>query len=184
MFNFRIDQAVRALKRGEVIAYPTEGVWGLGCDPFDPEAVAKLLKLKQRDVGKGLILVAATIEQFEPYLRALTPAQREMLEHSWPGAQTWVIPHAGTFPDWITGYKPTVALRVSAHVGVVALCRAFGGPIVSTSANPSGRAPARTSLQVRRYFSNRLNYVLQGKLGGQLGPTPIRDLISGRPLRD
>ena len=184
MFNFRIGQAVRALKRGGVIAYPTEGVWGLGCDPFDPSAVAKLLQLKQRDVNKGLILVAATIEQFEPYLGALTSAQKQMLERSWPGARTWVIPHGGTLPDWVTGYKPTVALRVSAHGGVAALCRVYGGPIVSTSANPSGRAPARTSLQVRRYFSNQLDYVLQGKLGGQVGPTPIRDLISGRSLRE
>lgn len=183
MPNFHIDQAARALRRAGVIAYPTEGVWGLGCDPFNPDAVAKLLMLKQREVGKGLILVAATIEQFEPYLRALTPLQRGLLERSWPGPQTWVTPHGGTLPDWITGYKPRAALRVSAHPIVAALCRSFGRPIVSTSANPSGRAPARTSLHVRRYFPRQLDYVLQGELGGQAGPTPICDLISGRTLR-
>lgn len=183
MFSIRIRQAARALKRGGVIAYPTEGVWGLGCDPFDPAAVARLLELKQRDVGKGLILVAASVEQFEPFLSALNPAQRERLAQSWPGPQTWVVSHGATLPGWVTGYQATVALRVSAHPIVAALCRCYGGPIVSTSANPSGRPPARSALKVRRYFGAKLDYVLQGKLGGQLGPTPIRELASGRLLR-
>ncbi len=183
MFSMHIRQATRALRRGGVIAYPTEGVWGLGCDPFDPDAVAKVLALKQREVSKGLILIAASIGQFDPYLQSLTGPQREQLNKSWPGPQTWVVPHGATLPDWITGYKQTVALRVSAHPIVAALCRAFGGPIVSTSANPSGRAPARNSLQVRRYFPRQLDYILPGALGGQVGPTPIRDLLSGRLLR-
>ncbi|MFT3929087.1 MAG: L-threonylcarbamoyladenylate synthase [Spongiibacteraceae bacterium] len=183
MSSIHVRQAVQALRRGGVIAYPTEGVWGLGCNPFDPDAVAKVLELKQREVSKGLILIAATIEQCESFLRAATPAQRSALERSWPGPQTWVVPHGGTLPDWVTGFKSTVALRVSAHPLVAALCRAYGGPIVSTSANPSGREPARNSLQVRHYFSDRLDYILPGKLGGQLGPTPIRDLVSGQLLR-
>lgn len=183
MSKIHIRQAVSALRRGGVIAYPTEGVWGLGCDPFDPDAVARVLELKQREVGKGLILIAATIEQCEPYLCALTSEQRDLLKRSWPGPQTWVIPHGGTLPAWVTGYKSTVALRVSAHPVVAALCRAFGGPLVSTSANPSGRTPARNGLQVRQYFSDRLDYILPGRLGGQVGPTPIRDLVSGNLLR-
>ena len=183
MSTLHIRQAVRALKRGGVIAYPTEGVWGLGCDPFNPDAVAKVLELKRRAVTKGLILIAATIEQCEPFLRAINPAQHDLLDESWPGPQTWVIPHGGALPDWVTGYKPTVALRVSAHAEVAALCAAFGGPLISTSANPSGRPPARDALQVRHYFADRLDYILPGKLGGQLGPTPIRDLVSGDLLR-
>ncbi len=183
MSSIHVRQAVRALRRGGVIAYPTEGVWGLGCDPFDPEAVARVLELKRRPVSKGLILIAATIEQCEPFLGALTPVQRDLLDQSWPGPHTWVIPHGGTLPAWVTGYKPSVALRVSAHPGVVALCRAFGGPLISTSANPAGRPPARTRLQVRHYFADRLDYILPGRLGGQVGPTPIRDLVSGERLR-
>lgn len=183
MFNMHIRLAVRALRRGGVIAYPTEGVWGLGCDPFDPVAVAKLLELKQRAVHKGLILVAADMGQLAPCLGDLTPAQRDCLTQSWPGPHTWVVPHGSSLPNWISGYKPTVALRVSAHPVVAALCRAYGGPIVSTSANPAGLPPARTALTVRRYFGDKLDCVLQGKLGGQTGPTPIRDLVSGRSLR-
>ena len=180
---FHIRRAVRALRSGGVIAYPTEGVWGLGCDPFDADAVAALLQLKQREVSKGLILAAADIAQFEPFLQAISDEQREQLLRSWPGPNTWVVHHDNTLPDWVTGYKSTVALRVSAHPIVAQLCRRFGGPIVSTSANPSGRAPATSALQVRRYFGAKLDYVLQGKLGGQAGPTPIRDLVSGRLLR-
>lgn len=183
MSSLHIRQAVLALRRGGVIAYPTEGVWGLGCDPFNPAAVAQVLELKQRDVNKGLILVAASVAQFEPYLRAVTATQLRLLESGWPGPQTWVVPHGDSLPDWITGYKSKAALRVSAHPVVAALCHAFGGPIVSTSANPSGRAAAGSGLKVRRYFANQLDYVLQGKLGGQIGPTPIRDLISGDLLR-
>ena len=183
MSYLHVRLAARALRRGGVIAYPTEGVWGLGCDPFDAEAVARLLMLKRRDVGKGLILVAAAIEQFAPFLHALTPAQRRQLAAGWPGPQTWVVPHGAALPDWITGYKPTVALRVTAHPLVADLCRAFGGPIVSTSANPSGRPPARDAFTVRRYFGDRLDYLLPGRLGGQTGPTPIRELIGGRLLR-
>lgn len=183
MSTLHVRQAVRALRLGGVIAYPTEGVWGLGCDPFNPDAVAKVLELKQREVSKGLILVAAAIEQLEPYLRAVTSTQRDLLESSWPGPQTWVVPHGNTLPDWVTGYKSTVALRVSAHIGVRDLCATFGGPIVSTSANPAGYPPAHSAFKVRCYFADNLDYVLQGKLGGQAGPTPIRDLATGNMLR-
>ncbi len=183
MSSIHIRQAVRALRAGGVIAYPTEGVWGLGCDPFDPDAVAKVLALKQRDVDKGLILVAASVDQFDPFLRTATLEQRRSLEATWPGPQTWVVPHGDALPDWVTGYKSTAALRVSAHPLVAALCRAFGGPLVSTSANPSGRDPAHTAQRVRHYFEDRLDYILPGHLGGQRGPTPIRDLVSGESLR-
>lgn len=178
-----IRRAVRALNNSGVIAYPTEGVWGLGCDPFDAHAINRLLRLKQRDRTKGLILVAADVAQFIPYLYALTPEQRAQLEATWPGPQTWLVPHQNSLPHWITGGKAKVALRVSAHPAVSALCHAYGRPIVSTSANPSGRPAAGTALQVRRYFGDALDYVLQGKLGGCNGPTPIRDIVTGHWLR-
>ncbi|HEY3700472.1 MAG TPA: Sua5/YciO/YrdC/YwlC family protein [Spongiibacteraceae bacterium] len=179
----QIRSAVRALNNGGVIAYPTEGVWGLGCDPFDARAVNRLLQLKHRDMAKGLILVAADLAQFVPYLCALSPEQRTQLEATWPGPQTWLIPHQNSLPAWVTGGKAKVALRVSAHPMVSALCRSYGRPIISTSANPSGRPAASTALQVRRYFGDKLDYVLQGKLGGGSGPTPIRDLVTGHWLR-
>ena len=181
--RFHLRRAALALHGGGLIAYPTEGVWGLGCDPFDPHAVSRLLELKQRNPAKGLILVAAEIDQLAPFLAGLSASEYQQLASGWPGPQTWLIPHGGAIPDWISGGSLRVALRVSAHPGVAALCREFGGPLVSTSANPAGKPPARNALQVRRYFGDRVDYVLPGTLGGQRGPTPIRDLRSGRMVR-
>jgi L-threonylcarbamoyladenylate synthase len=181
--NFRIHLAVRALRAGGVIAYPTEGVWGLGCDPENPAAVLRLLELKQRNMAKGLVLVAADIDQFAPHLAGLPADQRQQLQASWPAALTWLVPGNGAAADWICGASDRVALRVSAHEVVAALSRAFGGPLVSTSANPSGRPAAMTALGVRRYFGDRLDYILGGELGGRGAPTPIRDLATGAFLR-
>lgn len=181
--NFRIHQAVHALRAGGVIAYPTEGVWGLGCDPDNPAAVLRLLELKRRDMAKGLVLVAADIEQFEPHLHGLRMEQQRQLQASWPAALTWLVPDNGAAADWIRGASRSVALRVSPHPVVAGLCRAFGGPLVSTSANPSGRPAAMSALRVRHYFGDSLDYILAGDLGGRGAPTPIRDLATGAFLR-
>ena len=130
-----LDAAVAALRDGGVIAYPTEGVWGLGCDPDNDAAVAQLLRLKQRDPAKGLILIAASIEQFAPWLEGLPPELHAPLVASWPGPNTWLVPDNGRTHALVRGAHECVALRVSDHQGVIALCQAFGGPIVSTSAN-------------------------------------------------
>jgi len=179
----RIAAAAHCLAAGGIVAYPAEGVWGLGCDPDNRDAVLALLALKQRPVEKGLILVAASMQQFAPWLGGLTDAEREQLSASWPGPITWVVPHSGRSPDWIRGDNKGVALRVSAHPLIAALCERFGGPLVSTSANPTGRPPARSVLRVRRYFGARLDAVLNGALGGADGPTPIRTLRGGAWVR-
>lgn len=174
---------MRALRAGGVIAYPTEGVWGLGCDPENAAAVLHLLELKRRDMAKGLVLVAGAIEHFAPHLAGLDAERLQRLRASWPAALTWLVPNNGAAADWVTGGGERVALRVSAHPVVAALSRAFGGPLVSTSANPSGRPPAMNALRVRRYFGDRLDYILTGALGGRGAPTPIRDLQSGEFVR-
>lgn len=179
----QLARAVRVLRRGLVLAYPTEGVWGLGCDPSNEAAVRRLLDLKGRSASKGLILIAASVDQVRHLLRGLSPAQLQPILATWPGPVTWLVPAPPGFPSWITGGKPSLAVRVSAHTGVVALCKAFGGPLVSTSANPSGRAAARTELAVRRYFRERLDGLLPGELGGQQGPSEIRDALTGRIIR-
>lgn len=175
--------AVGALLDGGVIACPTEAVWGLSCAPADSAAVRRLLRLKSRPVDKGLILVAADLQQFAAIVEDLPASQHATLEHSWPGPCTWLVPHRGRVPAWISGAHDTVALRVSAHPLVAALCRGFGGPLVSTSANPGGAQPARAGYQVRRYFGGDLDYILPGALGGSGRPSVIRDLASGRVIR-
>ena len=131
---------------------------------------------------KGLILVAADIEQFDFLLDGLPEAWLERLAASWPGPNTWLVPHQGLLPEWITGGSDKVALRVSDHPLVRALC-AEVGPLVSTSANPSGRPAARSRLRVEQYFHGQLDGVLNGQLGGRRNPSLIRDLVSGAVIR-
>jgi len=183
MTNTSLEKAINVLRNDEVIAYPTEAVWGLGCDPQNELAVRKLLKLKQRPMEKGLILVAATIEQFSPYLSQLSPDQYQQLQASWPGFRTWIVPAPDTVPKWLRGDHSGIALRVSAHPTVQALCLAFGGPLVSTSANLAGQPEALTAEQVENYFSDEVAFILPGALGDAAEPSPIVDLVTGQPLR-
>jgi L-threonylcarbamoyladenylate synthase len=180
----RLKAAVDALCAGGVIACPTEAVWGLSCDPDNEDAVHNLLALKGRPVSKGLILVAASWRQVEFLLSGLSERQRQNVCASWPGPNTWLLPHRSLVPEWICGEHATVAVRVSDHPVVSALCTAWGGPLVSTSANPAGARPAREAFQVRRYFGNTLDFVLAGKVGASARPTTIRDACSGRIIRD
>jgi L-threonylcarbamoyladenylate synthase len=184
MVPAHIRKAVAQLDQGGIIAYPTEGVWGLGCDPYDEQAVTELLRLKQRPRAKGLILVAADMAQITPLLKNLRDTELAMLEHTWPGPTTWLLPDPDQLvPAWIKGNFATVAVRVSAHPVVGRLCRAFGGPLVSTSANPASAAPARSRLRVLTWFGDRVDYVVPGRLGGQQGPSAIRDLKSATLIR-
>ena len=180
--QWRVQQVARVVRAGGVIAYPTEAVWGLGCDPWNAPAVERLLTLKARDPGKGLILVAASIEQFDFLLDDLPELWLNRLASTWPGPHTWLVPHRQRLPAWITGSHETVALRVSAHPQVRALCN-LCGPLVSTSANPAGRPAARSRLRVQQYFAHQLDAVLDGPLGGRRNPSTIRDLATAAVVR-
>lgn len=179
----QIQRAAAALREGGVVGYPTEAVWGLGCDPDNDDALATLLRLKRRDPAKGVILVAASIEQFVEWLEGLPAVQHASLAASWPGPNTWLVPHNGRSHALVHGAHDRVALRVSAHPLVAALCEAFGGPIVSTSANVASEAPAMSADEVRATFGSRLDALVEGELGGRERPSTIRDLASGRILR-
>jgi L-threonylcarbamoyladenylate synthase len=144
----------------------------------------RLLRLKNRPVAKGLIMVASSQQQLEFLLSDLTPRQRQTLAESWPGPVTWLVPHQGKVPGWVCGDHDRVAVRVSAHPALNALCAAWDGPLVSTSANRAGGLPAREAFQVRRYFQGQLDYLLAGRVGAAAQPTSIRDLVSGQIIRD
>lgn len=181
--HFRLRLAVRRIQAGGIVAYPTEAVFGLGCDPFSEAAVRRLLALKRRPQAKGLILIAAEFSQIEPLLEPLAEITRERVLASWPGPHTWLLPARPWVPRWIRGRHRSLAVRVTAHPVAAALCRAWGGPLVSTSANLSRRPPARSVLDLGLQFGRRLDGLLPGPLGGLAGPTPIRDALSGATLR-
>ncbi|MFK8047217.1 MAG: L-threonylcarbamoyladenylate synthase [Halioglobus sp.] len=180
---FQISGAVASLRRGGVIAYPTEAVWGLGCDPADEAAVNRLLALKRREVGKGLILVASNVAQLDWLLSGLDEQHRLRLDESWPGPNTWLVPHHGRVPQWIHGDHDTVAVRVSAHHVVRNLCNSWGGVLVSTSANRAGCVAATQRFQVLRYFGGQLDYIVPGSVGSEKKPSLIRNVVSNQVIR-
>ena len=183
--TFSIVDAVTVLHRGGVIAYPTEGVWGLGCDPFDERAVLRLLALKQRPVDKGLILVAASPAQLDGIVdwAALPRDRHAAVLASWPGPHTWLMPAAPAVPRWITGEHDSVAVRVSAHPVVVALCEAFAGALVSTSANRAAEPAARTRAELEAAIVAGVDAIVAGETSGRARPSSIRDARNGRELR-
>jgi len=178
-----IAEAAACLRRGEVIAYPTEAVYGLGCDPASETAVRRILALKARPESAGLILIADSWERLRRYAGDTSEARLEAALASWPGPVTWLFPRAGGVPDWIAGEHRTVALRLTAHPVCRALCAAFGGALVSTSANPSSAPPARSAKQVKAYFGSGICGIVEGALGEQASPSEIRDLASGAVIR-
>ena len=177
-----IRRAAISLSQWGLIAYPTEGVWGLGCDPANEEAVGRLLQLKARPIEKGLILVAGSLGQLSPYFASLPNKNNLLVEHGRP--VTWVVKHGGHCPDWLSGGRDTLAIRLSSHPVICALCQEFGGPLVSTSANPTGADPALTGEEVKNYFSDLIDVMVEGELGGENGASEIRDFPSGKILRE
>ncbi|KRD34640.1 tRNA threonylcarbamoyladenosine biosynthesis protein RimN [Lysobacter sp. Root916] len=180
-----LEAAAAALRRGGVIAYPTEAVWGLGCDPFDEAALLRLLAIKQRPVDKGVILIAGELSQFDGLLDwdALAPERRAAVHATWPGPHTWIVPTTARVPRWITGAHDGVAVRVSAHPSVIALCAAFGGALVSTSANLAGAPPAPTRAALDPAVLGLVDGVSIGETEGYDRPTTIRSAITGEVLR-
>ncbi|WP_273455318.1 L-threonylcarbamoyladenylate synthase [Nevskia ramosa] len=184
MLNTRkIAIAAALLKQGGVIVYPTEAVWGVGCDPQNHKAVMRLLAMKNREWQKGLILIASDIEQVEPYIDMPSRMAWRRATATWPGASTWVFPATDYCPMWISGERSTVAVRVTAHPLAARLCEEFGGAIVSTSANRAGDPPARSASDARIALRNRFDLLVPGALGGLDQPTIIRDSANGNILR-
>ncbi|MBI2312823.1 MAG: Sua5/YciO/YrdC/YwlC family protein [Betaproteobacteria bacterium] len=170
------------LRRGGVIAYATESCFGLGCDPRNYRAVQRLLRLKGRPQGKGLILIAGRRAQIEPYIAPLEAAARRQLDRAWPGPVSFLVPAAKRTPRWLTGGSGKIALRVTAHPDAAALCNALGMALVSTSANPAGHRPARTLAECVRMFGQRMLGV-PGRVGRRRRPSTIKDLETGRIIR-
>lgn len=182
-----LSNALHVLNRQGVIAYPTESVFGLGCDPDCDTAIEKILGLKKRPAHKGLILIAADIQQLKDYadFSLLTEQQLQAINATWPGPVTWVIPAQKSTSKLITGDFDSVAVRVSAHPIVQKLCREFKKPVISTSANLSGLPPCENSQQVQQMFAGQksLGAVIDAPVTGLASPSKIFDAITGKQFR-
>ncbi len=183
MNHWRLAQARRCIEAGGIVAYPTEAVYGLGCDPLDAQAVLRLLRIKRRALEQGLIVIGAHFEHIAPFIGAVERRALARARRSWPGPHTWLLPAAPTVPPWVRGAHASIALRITAHPTAAALCEAVGGAIVSTSANVHGQPPARSALQVRLQLGDEVDFILTGTTGNSARPTPIRDALSGQTIR-
>lgn len=182
----QIEKAVKILQQGGVIAYPTEAVYGLGCDPLNESAVKKILKLKQREKEKGLILIAANFEQVKPFLQDLEKDIEEKILSSWHDSIkpiTWLIPVKNSTSSVLSGQFDTLAVRVTKHPVVKELCEKFNSAIVSTSANRSQQEAARSSDQVKQIFNSEVDFIVEGETDLNAQPSEIRDALTDKIIR-
>lgn len=175
-----IDRAAKALQQGGVVVYPTEGVYGLGCDPFNETAVLRLLKIKNRRINKGLILIASDWKQVE-HLIKWSGAKYPISTSDYP--TTWIFPADDKVPRWIAGKFSSVAIRVTTHPAAKRLCQKFGGPIVSSSANLSGKRPIRKSEQISKKIICSVDFVVSHEVGNLGRPTRVCDAKTGKVFR-
>lgn len=181
---WQVRYAAHVIRMGGVVAHPTEAVWGLACDPFNSQAVARLLTIKQRPVSKGLILVSGQSEHFESLLSSLPDSLRARFLQQNAHPTTWLVPDIHQIvPHFLRGQHSSIALRLTEHAVFSALSRALGHALVSTSANPTGRPPADSVFKVNQYFANEIDYILPAALGGFSKPSEIRDLKTNCILR-
>ena len=175
-----ISRAAEVLLGGGIIAYPTEGVFGLGCMPDDMNAFVNLLRIKNRDPAKGLILIASNESQLRDWL-ADDAGQLPDPEPSQP--MTWIAPASDRVASLVRGDHETIAVRLTTNPVAAAICSAVDSPIVSTSANLSGQGVVRNRLVLRRKFGACVDYIVPGECGPTSGPSEIRELATGKTLR-
>jgi L-threonylcarbamoyladenylate synthase len=179
-----VEAAAALLREGGVLAYPTEGVYGLGCDPDNREAFERVFAMKRRPPEQGVLLIAADLAQVRDWIGEAPQSAFARADAAWPGAHTFIFPRSARVPEWVAGGHAGIALRVTAHAPSAALCRAFGGPIVSTSANRHGEPPARSADDIRAIFGDdEPDGVLDAPLSGLDKPTPITDAVTGAIIR-
>jgi len=178
-----LKDAIKAVKFGDVIAYPTESVFGLGCDPFNQAAVIKLLTLKQRPIEQGLILIASNIRQVLPLIQPQEPNDLARALKTWPGHHTWVFPQSKLVPNWITGHYNKVAIRLSNHPVVIQLCNHLNHAMVSSSANISKQGVLNSIKDIKTIFGDKIGAYVDAPIGNEKKPSTIRDAHTLKIIR-
>ncbi|MYB33680.1 MAG: tRNA threonylcarbamoyladenosine biosynthesis protein RimN [Gammaproteobacteria bacterium] len=178
-----IAEGAEIVRGGGVIAYPTEGCYGLGCNPMDAQSVQRILSIKRRHFSKGLILISDHRKRLEPYFTCLPKATRDEILASWPGPVTWLLPARANIPRLVRGDHQSIALRVSDHPVVRMLCQQANMAIVSTSANRSSQLPHRLQKTVLDEFKNDVDGVVKGRIGQRRTPSVIRNGLDGSTIR-
>ncbi|MDH5433106.1 MAG: L-threonylcarbamoyladenylate synthase [Gammaproteobacteria bacterium] len=179
----QIEKAILTLAQGGVIAYPTESVYGLGCDPANQQALSKILQIKNRQPDKGLIILVSDILQAENYIQPLSDSQLEKITQTFERATTWLLPAKLGISEILTGGSDRIAVRITQHPVARSLCELSQSALVSTSCNLSGEKELINANQVRNSMGDVLDMIVDADVGGQ-PPSRIIDLQSGKILRE
>lgn len=170
------------LKNGDIIGYPTEAVYGLGCDPWNQEGVSRICSIKKRSSAKNFIVVAASINQLDNLID--TKILTKSVVNSWPGHTTWLIPAVNTAPEWlIDNNTGLIAIRVSNHETIKELCLKYNSPLISTSANISGDPAVTTQKGFEKVFEKAIPYLVNGDIGKHTNTSIINNMITGERIR-
>ncbi|MBF0348521.1 MAG: threonylcarbamoyl-AMP synthase [Magnetococcales bacterium] len=177
-----LTHALETLHSGGIIAYPTETVYGIGADPFQPRGLDQILRLKGRDATKGFILLIPNRRTLETIVTPPSPWAERLIQQFWPGPLTLVLPAQPGLPEQVTGGRTTVAVRHSSSQRVATLLNAWGRPLVSTSANPSGHPPFRNHLQVQDFFGSQIPCIMTGHCPTHTPPSTIVAFENDQPV--
>ncbi len=168
------SRAIEALRRGEVIVFPTETFYGLGADAFDETAVERVASVKGRDGDSPIPIIVADEKMLKNVVAEIPPVAERLMARFWPGPLTLVLPAKKGLPARLLNRDGGVGVRVSSHPLATRLTRDLGRPITATSANPSGKEPARTIEEASVYFCDKLNIFIDGgRLEGKKGSTVV-----------
>jgi L-threonylcarbamoyladenylate synthase len=176
-----IHKASKIINNGGIIAYPTEGVYGLGCLPEDSNAVFRILNIKHRDQKKGLIIIASDIEQLEKWTTLSDNELDTILREQ--KIITWIVKKNKNVPYWVSGEHETIAIRLTKHPIAAALCATSKSALISTSANITGEEPPKNQVMLRSLFGDVVDYIVPGDCDSEIGASTIKILTTGEIIR-
>ena len=171
--------AHEVLKGGSIIIYPTEGIYGIGCDAFNQKSVNKVISIKGRSNSKSFIVICSDVIQLKTIINENYVNNQELLAKNFI---TWIVPAHQKCPSWLT-INNTVAVRITDHPVIDNLCNGLNGPIISTSANYSNQSYINDIKKIEVLFDKKVDYIIEGKLGGEIKSSTIKDIVTKEVLR-
>ena len=184
-YSSNVKDAAEVIKKGGLIVCPTEGVYGISCNMEDHDAIDRLINLKKRDIGKGLIVVESVLSRVINLLdaRHISVQSYALMMKMWPGPHTFVVPVKKGYSNRAIRIDNTLALRVTAFKTMMELCDSSGCPLISTSANLSGNPASADLSNIDKEILEGVDLVLNLPCGGQREPTSIYDIVTDTLIR-
>jgi L-threonylcarbamoyladenylate synthase len=178
----KIKEAVRIIKKGGLVVFPTETVYGLGCNALNKKAVARIFEVKKRDLGKPLLILIGQKGELKKYVKTITPLAKKLIKKYWPGPVTLVFQKSKIIPPAVVAGKDKVAIRLSSNKITQALIRESGLPLIGTSANLSGQNNINSPEEVIKQFRNKVDLIIDGGRTRQGKASTVVDVTGEKPV--